>query len=591
MAIQKIDADSVYKNSVERLSNRPTAASRVGQGGMPPEKLKAAYDALAKLAIEKVNEVINAINAAPSEESIAGLIMTPIPTGELDGEYKTLYEVLTDLIDGDLAGYLKLNGLWDDDLYGELEAIQSAIGEKTDAANAEGSLYARIAAALVKISANADAIAAFDRRKWGTDNLQDGAVTRDKLADGSVGAEELAAGAVGTDKMLDGAVSSDKLAPGAVVRESIANGAVNGDKLAAGSVTGSKLDADLLARMDAAFQDVSYNARNGVITLTAADGSTKTVDLPLELLISDGWYAAPYSENSSYRAGEYCTREGALYRCVRDTTGAFDASAWTLAAADAESEDELVLELASGGVIEIPADAIAGDIIADTTLSKAGQAADAAVVGTKFTDVISRLEELEYIPIKITAISNNYGNVEIGSTVSNPVFTWTLNKQPSFQEFRTYNSAGAASDFAVVMPTDSRSYKIEGDISSYLRFELTVKDGKNTVTASSAINFLNGVYYGAAVPATYNSTFILGLTKKLASSKTGTVNVTAGDGQYIYYCYPARFGTASFVVGGFTGGFELAGAVSFTNASGYTENYYVYKSEQAGLGALKVEVS
>lgn len=581
MAIQKIDADSVYKNSVERLANRPTAASRVGQGGMPPEKLKAAYDALAKLAIEKVNEVIEAINADASAESIAGLIMTPIPTGELDGEYKTLYEVLTDLIDGDLAGYLKLNGLWDDDLQGELEAIQSAIGEKTDAANAEGSLYARIAHVAQLIKNNADAVLKIYDHVWSSKNIAEGAITGEKIS----------AGAVSADKLATDSVTADKIAPGAVGSVHIAAGAVNGERLAAGAVSESKLDAEVAARINAAFRDVSYDVKTGVLTFVAAGGDAHTVDLPLELLISDGWYAAPYDEQSTYSPGEYCTSDNMLLKCTQTTWGEFNASAWVVAQEVAESDKEIVLELASGGVIEIPADAIAGDIIADTTLSKAGQAADAAVVGTKFTDVISRLEELEYIPIKITAISNNYGNVEIGSTVSNPVFTWTLNKQPSFQEFRTYNSAGAASDFAVVMPTDLRSYKIEGDISSYLKFELTVKDGKNTVTASSAINFLNGVYYGAAVPAAYDSAFILGLTKKLASSKSGSVNVTAGAGQYIYYCYPARFGTASFVVGGFTGGFELVDTVSFKNASGYTENYYVYKSEQAGLGALKVEVS
>ena len=582
MAIKKIDAEQIYSNSMERYANRPGSASRYGRGGMTTEKVKAAYDALALLAIEKVNEVIDAINAAASAESIAGLIMTPIPTGELDGEYKTLYEVLTDLIDGDLAGYLKLNGLWDDDLYGEFEAIQSAIGEPSDTADAAGSLYARIAHVAQLIKNNADAVLKIYDHVWSGKNIAEGAITGEKIS----------AGAVSADKLATDSVTADKIAAGAVAREHIAVGAVNSERLAAGAVGESKLDAAIVARINAAFRDVSYDVKTGVLTFVTAGGNAHTVDLPLELLISDGWYAAPYDEQSTYSPGEYCTSDNMLLKCTQTTWGEFNASAWVVAQEVAESDKEIVLELASGGVIEIPADAIAGDIIADTTLSKAGQAADAAVVGTKFTDVISRLEELEYIPIKITAISNNYGNVEIGSTVSDPVFTWTLNKDPLFQEFRTYNSAGSASAFAVVMPPDSRSHKIEGDISSYLRFELTVKDSKNTVTASSAINFLNGVYYGAAaVPAAYDSAFILGLTKKLASSKTGTVNVTAGDGQYIYYCYPTRFGAATFVVGGFTGGFELVGTISFTNASGYTENYYVYKSEQVGLGALKVEVS
>lgn len=583
MAIQRIDADSVYKNSVERLSNRPTAASRVGQGGLTPDKLKAAYDALAKLAIEKVNEVINAINAAPSEESIAGLMMTPIPTGELDGEYKTLYEVLTDLIDGDLAGYLKLNGLWDDDLYGELEAIQSAIGEKTDAANAEGSLHARIAHVAQLIKNNADAVLKIYDHVWSGKNIAEGAITGEKIS----------AGAVSEDKLATDSVTADKIAPGAVAREHIAVGAVNSERLAAGAVSESKLNAEVAARINAAFRDVSYDVKTGVLTFVTAGGNAHTVDLPLELLISDGWYAAPYDEQSTYSPGEYCTSDNMLLKCTQTTWGEFNASAWVVAQEVAESDKEIVLELASGGVIEIPADAIAGDIIADTTLSKAGQAADAAVVGTKFTNVISRLEELEYVPIKITAISSNYSNVEIGRTLSDVKLNWTLNKTPSLQSFKAYDASGTLlGGMAIVMPSDIREYSVSGTVDSYRKYVIEAGDGKNTAEASTVINFLNGVYYGAAaVPATYNSTFILGLTKKLASSKTGTVNVTAGDGQYIYYCYPTRFGAATFVVGGFTGGFELAGTVSFKNASGYTENYYVYKSEQAGLGALKVEVS
>ena len=42
MAIKRIDAEQIYSNSVERLSDRPGSASRYGRGGMTPDQVKAA---------------------------------------------------------------------------------------------------------------------------------------------------------------------------------------------------------------------------------------------------------------------------------------------------------------------------------------------------------------------------------------------------------------------------------------------------------------------------------------------------------------------------------------------------------------------
>jgi hypothetical protein len=583
MAIERITAEKVYSQSVERLANRPTAAARTGQGGLSAEQVKAAYDKLPKLAISKLNELIDMINAEASDESIAAVIMTPIPTGEVDGEYKTLYEVLIDIIYGEFAGYLRLNGLWRDDLQDELELLEVTIGDVDAAADESGSLYARIAHARRLISDNAAAIRSIHDIVWSSANIGDGAITEEKISDG----------AVSTDKLADDSVTADKIAPGAVVRESIANEAVNGDKLAAGAVTESKLENGVAVRIRSAFNDVRYNAATGVITLVAADGSEKTIDLPIEQIITDGWFAAPYDAQSIYLNGDYCTEGGALYKCTTSISGEFNPAAWEKVRDVAEADEEIVLELTTGGVIEIPASAIGGDVVTDSTLTKAGQAADAAVCGAKFADVIARLSELEYVPIAITAISNNYSNVEIGRALSDVKLNWTLNKTPTMQSLKTYDASGALlGGMAIALPSDAREYNVSGTVNSYRKYAIEALDGRNTVEAYTVVNFLNGVYYGAAaVPSGYNSAFILALTKKLASGRGGSVNVTAGDGKYIYYCYPARFGTAAFVVGGFSGGFELVATIPFTNASGYTENYYVYKSEQAGLGALKVEVS
>lgn len=194
------------------------------------------------------------------------------------------------------------------------------------------------------------------------------------------------------------------------------------------------------------------------------------------------------------------------------------------------------------------------------------------------------IADILYKEISITAFSASPSSAEIGSTVDTVNFVWSFNKvpvtvtldgeeQPIGEGGRaTYTGPGLKSNkIWTLAAMDERAAKAE---------------------ASASLSFLNGVYYGVkAAPGTYDSVFILGLTKELRSSKLTSINVNAGSGQYIYYCVPTRFGTCSFTVGGFSGGFSLVDTIAFTNASGHTENYYIYKSDNAGLGSTKVTIA
>lgn len=129
MSIEKITADEIYAASMERLANYPTAASRYGTGGMTDSQLKARYDKLAKLAIAKLNELIGAIDAGNDGTStLLRELMTPI-TDE-DGSSLTLWEVLEDVTDGSMAGYLGLDGLRGDNLADELRQLEALIESK-----------------------------------------------------------------------------------------------------------------------------------------------------------------------------------------------------------------------------------------------------------------------------------------------------------------------------------------------------------------------------------------------------------------------------------------------------------------------------
>ncbi len=125
-------------------------------------------------------------------------------------------------------------------------------------------------------------------------------------------------------------------------------------------------------------------------------------------------------------------------------------------------------------------------------------------------------------------------------------------------------------------------------------FTLTANEaGGSSKTSSASITWVQKVYYGAAVPATLNEAFIEALaTGTLATGRARSFTVTAGATEKIYYAFRSAYGTPTFTVGGFAGGFSLAASgVSVTNAHGFTENYDVWASDNLNLGTTDVVVS
>lgn len=179
---------------------------------------------------------------------------------------------------------------------------------------------------------------------------------------------------------------------------------------------------------------------------------------------------------------------------------------------------------------------------------------------------------------------------EMGQSVKNAELTWSISKDTKHVALYLPGGKGA------FVPRNG-VYQYIDDVEYTSDATWTLKaieaDEKGaTATATATLSFYNGVYYGAAAePETYSSNFILGLTKTLRNNKLPSFSANAGVGQYIYYCLPKRMGTCSFKVGGFDGGFTLVKELNFTNASGYTETYYIYRSDNAALGTTSVIVT
>lgn len=229
---------------------------------------------------------------------------------------------------------------------------------------------------------------------------------------------------------------------------------------------------------------------------------------------------------------------------------------------------------------------------------------DVAFLVTRVESLEQKVDQLDkqlnpYVDIEVTP--KNIGPYEMGTTVNEVTVQWSVNKTPQILTISGPGTGGTQtlSKNATSYTVPDKQLGINMNNASTFRWTIsaTGEEGEVSSEKSPVISFLNRVYWGAAaMPETINSAFVRGLSgKKLTGSKVTSFSANAGAEQYIWYCLPVRspFGTCTFKVGGFEGGFALATAepIEFENASGYTEPYYVYRSVESNLGNTTVGVS
>lgn len=154
----------------------------------------------------------------------------------------------------------------------------------------------------------------------------------------------------------------------------------------------------------------------------------------------------------------------------------------------------------------------------------------------------------------------------------------------------TYNG------IAIAMTLDSSTLTITNSAGFTENYKVYVSDnaslGDHSLVSSSGNATIDPLYYGIT---TKTDTFLEADIEGLANSPVTNDNtqvwdsVTTGAGEYMLFAFPKRLGIPTFWVGGFEGGFEAPETVSVTNANGYTEDYYAWRSTNANLGATVVE--
>lgn len=237
--------------------------------------------------------------------------------------------------------------------------------------------------------------------------------------------------------------------------------------------------------------------------------------------------------------------------------------------------------VADGGV-KLSELATKDEVTESTTPIATSSVAGKVMIGDDF-DITDDGKISLYKAVAVNSFSNNVNTVEKGRTINDVTLSWSINKVPT-----TLTLNGE------VVSATSKSKVLTGlGLQADKTWTLKAVDARNASSQkSTSISFRNGRYWGIGdVNADgVDDAFIQGLTKELASNNTKTFTVNAGVGKYIYYASPANFGTPSFTVGGFEGGFDLIKTFDYTNASGFKESYKVWKSGNANLGNTTVVV-
>jgi hypothetical protein len=207
---------------------------------------------------------------------------------------------------------------------------------------------------------------------------------------------------------------------------------------------------------------------------------------------------------------------------------------------------------------------------------------------TTLLKTLSDWYDREHYTKMTVSITPANGTYEMGST-QDIKFVWTFTQEVSSVTFNGEpQEAKQGGSKEVKGITTTSIYEVKGVRS----------DGQNeTATAKSTLSFLNRYYWGCAADprptSEVNQTFIKNLANNgYASSRTKTFTAKCLSGQYIWYAYPKRFGTAKpqMAPAGSTlylpGGFEDPLTVSVTNSSKHEEEYYVYRSINPGINQI-----
>ena len=181
---------------------------------------------------------------------------------------------------------------------------------------------------------------------------------------------------------------------------------------------------------------------------------------------------------------------------------------------------------------------------------------------------------------------------EVGQTLTNPAFSASYNRTPE-TAFVQDDQGNPALDVSTTPTAFSYLHAYAKTANNAtVTWNLAASEGGEIGTRATSAAWRPRVFYGIGVAGLSTEADIEGLANQpLLPSRAVTFTVAPNVGEHIYFAAPTSYGTPTFTVGGFEGGFDFVGTVSVTNIYGVTQNYDLYRSTNSDLGATTVQVS
>jgi hypothetical protein len=199
-----------------------------------------------------------------------------------------------------------------------------------------------------------------------------------------------------------------------------------------------------------------------------------------------------------------------------------------------------------------------------------------------FATVGDALDSLFYVSPSVTSFTNDVGTIETGGSISVVSLAWAFNKSISSQSI----NQGIGS-----LPAAQRSFAVSGAFTSSTTFTLSAQDDHATsCNGNTTVSFMQKRYWGVSSNSSLNDAQIIALNSEFSSSRSQT-RTMAPSAQYLYFAYPASFGAATFTVNGLPNTDWTLIQRSFVNASGYSESYRIYRSNNMLTGNYQIAVS
>lgn len=206
-----------------------------------------------------------------------------------------------------------------------------------------------------------------------------------------------------------------------------------------------------------------------------------------------------------------------------------------------------------------------------------GAASEITVTNAGYSNVQEVLDALLYVALTINSFTGG-GNFEIGSTVNSVNLAWAYNKAVTSQSINqgigTLDNADRAEALTSLGLTSNRTWT------------LSASDGTTPRTATTTVAFLPKRYWGVWADDAPDNTDILTLSQELTSGRAKTVVYDCTGGRFPIYAWPKSFGALSGVtVNNLSFSDYTVTEMSFTNASGHTQDYYVFTFNGIQTGA------